>query len=271
MRKVIVSLAPVEAGKPVVKDTLIEDIVNCAKEGAAMCHLHCRRPDGSLTPDTTEINDTFEKIADRTDLILQASTGGVSNMSIEQRCLPLDICRVESASLNGGTTNLGEAVYINSFEDIRYCASAVYHRGIIPEIEVFDIGMIYAVCMTQEQVPYRNPVLYNLVFGHQGGLPARMECLTAFRAAVPADALWGVTHYGRENWEFLAAAIAMGASVVRIGFEDSRYLSAGKQAMYNYEIVRKLAALIHAMDLETATPDEAREILHILPEKRQRI
>ncbi len=264
MRKVIISLAPVEAGKPIDKEALVPDVEKCAQAGAAMCHLHCRRPDGSLTEDTTELVDTFERIAEKTDLIIQASTGGVSAMDIRQRCEPLNYWRVESASLNGGTTNLGEAVYINSFEDIRYCARAVYERGIIPEIEVFDIGMIYNICMTKEQVPYRDPVLYNLVFGHRGGMQPNIECLTAFRAAVPSDALWGVTHYGRDNWDFLAAAIAMGATVVRIGFEDSHYLAPGRQAVYNYEEVEKLAALIKAMDLEVATPDEARRIMHIL-------
>lgn len=265
MRKVIISLAPVEAGKPVDQAALVEDVVKCAQAGAAMCHLHCRRPDGSLTPDITEMVDTFEKIAERTDLIIQASTGGVSDMNIEERCNPLNYWRVESASLNGGTTNLGEAVYINSFDDIRYCAKAVYDREIIPEIEVFDIGMIYNIRMTQEEVPYRNPVLYNLVFGHKGGMQPNIECLTAFRAAVPSDAKWGVTHYGRDNWHFLAAAIAMGASVVRIGFEDSHFLAEGRPAVYNYEEVEKLAALIRAMDLEVATPEEARAIMHILP------
>ncbi len=265
MRKVIISLAPVEAGKAIDKEKLVEDVVRCAQAGAAMCHLHCRRPDGSLTPDISELTDTFERIAEKTDLIIQASTGGVSDMSIEQRCRPLDYWRVESASLNGGTTNLGEAVYINTFDDIRYCAKAVYEREIIPEIEVFDIGMIYNIRMTQEQVPYREPVLYNLVFGHRGGMQANMECLTAFRAAVPAEAGWGVTHYGRDNWDFLAAAIAMGASVVRIGFEDSRYLAPGRNAAWNYEEVEKLAALIRAMDLEVASPAQAREIMHIFP------
>lgn len=265
MRKVIISLAPVEAGKAIDKEKLVEDVVRCAQAGAAMCHLHCRRPDGSLTPDISELTDTFERIAKKTDLIIQASTGGVSDMSIEQRCRPLDYWRVESASLNGGTTNLGEAVYINTFDDIRYCAKAVYEREIIPEIEVFDIGMIYNIRMTQEQVPYREPVLYNLVFGHRGGMQANMECLTAFRAAVPAEAGWGVTHYGRDNWDFLAAAIAMGASVVRIGFEDSRYLAPGRNAAWNYEEVEKLAALIRAMDLEVASPAQAREIMHIFP------
>ena len=265
MRKVIISLAPVEAEKAIDKEKLVEDVVRCEQAGAAMCHLHCRRPDGSLTPDISELTDTFERIAEKTDLIIQASTGGVSDMSIEQRCNPLDYWRVESASLNGGTTNLGEAVYINTFEDIRYCAKAVYERKIIPEIEVFDIGMIYNIRMTQAQVPYREPVLYNLVFGHRGGMQANMECLTAFLAAVPAEARWGVTHYGRDNWDFLAAAIAMGASVVRIGFEDSHYLAPGRTAAWNYEEVEKLAALIRAMDLEVASPAQAREILHIVP------
>lgn len=264
MRKVIISLAPVEAGKAIDKEALVEDVARSAQAGAAMCHLHCRRPDGTLTEDTGELVDTFERIAERTDLIIQASTGGVSDMNIEQRCEPLKYWRVESASLNGGTTNLGEAVYINSFEDIRYCARAVYDRGIIPEIEVFDIGMIYNIRMTKEQAPYREPVLYNLVFGHRGGMQANMECLTAFRSAVPKDALWGVTHYGRDNWDFLGAAIAMGAAVVRIGFEDSRYLAPGREAAYNYEEVEKLAALIRAMDLEVATPSRAREIMGIV-------
>lgn len=267
MRKVIISLAPVEAGKAIDKEALVEDVVKSARAGAAMCHLHCRRPDGSLTEDTGELVDTFERIAGRTDLIIQASTGGVSDMNIVQRCQPLNYWRVESASLNGGTTNLGEAVYINSFEDIRYCAKAVYEREIIPEIEVFDIGMIYNIRMTKEQVPYREPVLYNLVFGHRGGMQANMECLTAFRAAVPGDALWGVTHYGRDNWDFLAAAIAMGATVVRIGFEDSRYLAPDRWAAYNFEEVEKLATLIRAMDLEVATPAQGREILHIREKK----
>ena len=268
MRKVIISLAPVETGKPVDKEALVRDVVNSVHAGAAMCHLHCRRPDGTLTPDTTELVDTFERIAAECDVVIQASTGGVSQMSIEERCRPLDYWRVESASLNGGSTNLGEAVYINSFEDIRYCAMAVYDRGIIPEIEVFDIGMIYGVEMSRQQVMYREPVLYNLVFGHKGGMQPDMECLTAFFRAVPAGARWGVTHYGRDNWEFIAAAIAMGACVVRIGFEDSRYLSNGVQASFNCELVERLVQLIHAMGLETATPEEAREMLHILPGHR---
>ncbi len=263
MRKIVISLAPVAAGTPVDAVKLAEDVEKSVAAGAAMCHLHCRMPDGSLTPDTSYMVTCFEEILKRTDVVVQASTGGVSEMNIEQRCYPLDYEKVESASLNGGSTNLGESVYINSFDDIRYCADAVYRRGILPETEVFDIGMLHNMKLVADEQPFAEPQLFNLVFGHKGGMQPTPEMLAAFRSFVPQDALWGVTHFGRDNWTFLAAAIAMGATVVRIGFEDSAYLDEGCTAEYNYQVVEKLAALIRAMGLEPATPDEAREILHL--------
>lgn len=263
-KKVIISLAPVEAGTPVDAESLAEDVEKSVQAGAAMCHLHCRTKDGALTPDISYFSECFDRILDRTDVVVQASTGGVSDLNIEERCYPLDYPRTESASLNGGTTNLGEAVYINSFDDIRYCGRQVFDKKIIPEIEVFDIGMINNIITTANEISYRSPLIFNLVFGHKGGMQPTIESLAAFRSFVPKDALWGVTHFGRDNWNFLAAAIAMGASIVRIGFEDSRCLSSGETAMYNWQLVEKLAALIRAMDFDTASPDEAREIMKIV-------
>lgn len=263
MRKVIISLAPVQAGTSVDAIKLAEDVEKSVQLGAAMCHLHCRKPDGSLTPDISYMVECFEEILKRTDVVVQASTGGVSDMNIQERCNPLDYAKVESASLNGGTTNLGEAVYINSFEDIRYCADAVYKRGILPETEVFDIGMIHNMEIVKREQPFAEPMLFNLVFGHKGGMQPTSEMFTAFRSFVPKDALWGVTHFGRDNWTFLAMAVAMGATVVRVGFEDSAYLTEGESAQYNWQIVEKLVTLIRAMGLEPATPDEAREILKL--------
>lgn len=266
MNKVIISVAPVRAGDPVDAVKLAEDVEKCVKAGAAMCHLHCRKPNGELTPDISYMVECFEQIRKRTDVVVQASTGGVSNMTIQERCNPLNYEKVETASLNGGTTNLGEAVYTNSLEDIRYCADAVYRKGILPETEVFDIGMIHVMHTMRCEKSFADPMLFNLVFGHKGGMQPTPEMLTAFRSFVPADSLWGVTHFGRDNWTFLAMAIAMGATVVRVGFEDSAYLAPGKYAEYNYQIVEKLTELLHAMGLEPATPDEAREILRLKPE-----
>ena len=224
MRKVIVSLAPVRAGDAVDANALAEDVKKSVDAGAAMCHLHCRKPDGNLTADISYMEECFEAILKKTD---------------------------------------GEAVYRNSFDDIRYCASEVYKRGILPETEVFDIGMIHNMKLVEKEQPFAEPKLFNLVFGHKGGMQATPEMLSAFPSFVPQDALWGVTHFGRDNWTFLAAAIAMGATVVRIGFEDSAYLEEGKSAEYNYQLVEKIVALIRAMGLDAATLQEAREILHL--------
>ncbi|MDF2614144.1 MAG: 3-keto-5-aminohexanoate cleavage protein [Clostridia bacterium] len=263
MRKVIISLAPVAGTAPVDPDALAEDVKKSVELGVAMCHLHSKKRTGELTPDTSVIIESFEKICAKTDVVVQASTGGISNMTIEERCRPLDYWRVESASLNGGSTNLGEAIYKNSFDDIRYCAKKVYEKEILPEIEVFDIGMIHNIEFVAQEYPFRNPILFNLVFGHKGGMQPTIESLIAFRSFVPANTLWGVTHFGRDNWTFLAAAIAMGASVVRIGFEDSNYLGNDTYAKYNYQVVEKLVNLIHAMGLQAATPDEARQLLNL--------
>ncbi|MDF2511477.1 MAG: 3-keto-5-aminohexanoate cleavage protein [Herbinix sp.] len=264
MRKVIVSVAPVAGPEPLLPELLAEDVAKCVDMGSAMCHLHCKTKEGKLTPDITLISDAFDRILQQRDIVVQVSTGGISDMNIIERCYPLNYPKAESASLNGGSTNLGEAIYRNSNEDIKYCSNMCYEKGIIPEIEVFDIGMIHNVMRVKEEYPFHEPLLFNLVFGHKGGMQPTIEALTAFRSFVPKDCLWGVTHFGRDNWSFLAAAIAMGATVVRIGFEDSRYLSQNETANDNFRLVEKLVHLIRAMDLEPATPAEAREILGIV-------
>jgi 3-keto-5-aminohexanoate cleavage enzyme len=269
MRKVIISLAPIPGpAAPINIEAITEDVVKSIDAGASMCHLHCKDREGALTPDISLIMELFESITVKRDVVIQASTGGISEMTIEERCNPLDYSKVETASLNGGSTNLGEAIYRNSFDDIRYCGKTCYEKQILPEIEVFDIGMIHNVQIVRSEQEFRDPVLFNLVFGHKGGMQPTVEALSAFRSFVPNDCLWGVTHFARDNWTFLAAAIAMGATVVRIGFEDSRYIDEHTNAEKNYEVVEKLTHLIRAMGLEPATPQEARELLKLIPKQQ---
>lgn len=262
-RKVIIALAPVAAGTAIDYDDLANDMVDSIDAGAAMCHLHSRDETGALTADCTPMMDCFKAVRAQRDFIVQASTGGVSNLSIEDRCNPLNYDIVESCSLNGGSTNLGEFVYHNSFDEIRYVAKRSYDANTVPEIEVFDIGMIQAVEELSLQSPFRTPKLYNLVFGHKGGMQPSPEALMAFRSFVPSDCMWGVTHFGRIDWDFLAMAIACGATDVRIGFEDSNSLGAGKVASRNAELVARLRTLIESIGYGVASPSEAREILGI--------
>lgn len=263
MRKVIIGLAPVEAGATVDYETLPEDIIQSIDLGASICHLHSRNKEGNMIADPSKMLNCFEQVLTKREVIVQASTGGVSDLTIKERCAPLASDIVESCSLNGGSTNLGEYVYKNSFEEIRYVEKHAYEKRIFPEIEVFDIGMIQAVEKISETTPFQTPKLYNLVFGHPGGMQATVENLIAFRSFVPSNCLWGVTHFGRANWDFLACAIAMGATDVRVGFEDSRIIAGTKNATKNYELVERLSQLIQAIGYSVATVKEAKEILSI--------
>lgn len=263
MKKIIISLAPVKASTKIDLETLVMDVTKSVLEGASMCHLHARAENGDLTSDTSFFEKTFDEIRKKSNMIIQASTGGISDMNIIDRCRPLDYKYTECASLNGGSTNLGDFIYNNSVPDIKYCATTCYEKNIIPEIEVFDISMLQNMELIKETTNFRKPMVYNLVFGHRGSMTPTIESLYAFSSFVPKDAIFGVTHFGRANWDFFAAAISMGAKIIRIGFEDSDYLSDRENATYNYELVTKLKNLINAMGYECATPDEARKILQI--------
>jgi len=257
-QKVIISLAAMQGGAPLDYDALTEDIIRSVDAGAAICHLHSRDACGAMTADCGPMIECFENARAERDFVVQASTGGVSDLTMEQRCHPLDFDVVESCSLNGGSTNLGEYVYRNSFDDIRFVARKAHERHVAPEIEVFDIGMIQAVEGLVQDAPFSTPRFYNLVFGHKGGMQPTMKGLLAFESFLPQGDPWGVTHFGREGWDFLAGAIALGAAEVRIGFEDSRYLGNGIQAKHNWQLVERLRELIESIGYEVATPAEAR-------------
>lgn len=263
---VIISLAPVAADcTRVMPEELAQEILACVEHGAAIVHLHVRDKQGRLTPDTTDFQATINNVMRHSGLIIQASTGGVSSMTIAERCAPLDCIGVEMASLNVGSVNLGDAVYFNPTPDVEYCSRQIRHRNIIPEFEVFEIGMINNILALDEKIKFSHPMLFNIVLGHRGSSPATIEALIALRSMIPRNSLWGITHFGRQNFDIIAAAVAMGACEVRIGFEDSYYLSATEKANNNYQQVAKLATLIRSMDKKVATPDIARQMLAIPP------
>ncbi|WP_225623029.1 3-keto-5-aminohexanoate cleavage protein [Citrobacter portucalensis] len=144
----------------------------------------------------------------------------------------------------------------------------ITERNIIPEFEVFEIGMINNILNLEDKIKFQKPMLFNIVLGHRGSTPATVDALIALRSMIPREALWGITHFGRRNFDIIAAAVAMGASEVRIGFEDSYYLSVEEKAQHNYQQVTKLATLIRSMDKKVATPEIARRMLSIPPRQQ---
>lgn len=270
MRKVLISVAPVSAAcKKIEPEKIAEDVIACGRAGAAMVHLHVRAEDGSLTPDLSLLEKTVSLIRSQSDLIIQASTGGVSDLTIKERCAPLSADWVEAASLNVGSVNLGEAVYQNPIRDVRYCVEQILKHKKIPEIEVFELGMIHTAMELSKEFDFVKPLLFAVVLGHKGAAPATERILDSMLDALDecfpekGQALWGITHAGRKDFSIIEAALKKGASTVRIGFEDSDCLDFDRRADTNLPLVLETVKLIRSLNMEPATPSEARKMLNL--------
>ena len=262
--KVLVNVAPVSAeDKVIIPEKIAEDVYKCYKEGAAMVHLHVRDREGRLTPDMSLLEETLAMIRRDSDIIIEVSTGGVSDLNIRERCAPLYSELVEACSLNVGSTNLGKAVYCNPIDDVEYCIREILKQKKTPEVETFEIGHTWTMARLMEKYDFADPVLFSVVLGHEGEAPATPQALAAMIQMIPSNAVWGITQAHRKDFSLLAGAVGMGARTVRIGFEDSNYLDAQTQVTSNAPLVEKTVKLLRAMDKEPMLPDEARELFRI--------
>jgi 3-keto-5-aminohexanoate cleavage enzyme len=261
---VLINVAPVNAAwTSVDPEEVARDVINCSRFGAGMVHLHVRDTFGRLTPDLTAFRKTVELIRKGCDIVIEASTGGVSNLTIEERCAPLTLPEVECASLNVGSVNLGKAVYLNPIDEVRYCVEKILHYGKTPEVEVFELGMIHATLELAKEYRFRTPLLFSLVLGHEGAAPATPEALIALRNFIPPGMLWGITHAHRVDNDIFAAALGLGARTMRVGFEDSDHIDRNEKAVENAPIVAHMAKLLRALSMEPMSPNEARRVFNI--------
>ena len=266
MRKVIISLAPIAASEVEIDPRKVaDDVLAASKCGAAMVHLHVRDEKGRLTKDLSTFKKIVELIRVESDIVIQASTGGVSNLTIEERCAPLEYPMVETASMNIGSINLGDEVFLNPLPEAKYCVKRIYQSNVLPEYEVFEIGMINNILMLKNEIALREPLLVNTVLGMPNTMPATIDSMICFKQFVPKEALWGITHSGRRDFSLLAAAISMGATIVRIGFEDSRFYEGDVLAENNTMLVKRLVSIIESVGLQAATAKETREMLRLTP------
>ncbi len=270
MKKILISVAPVAATDTFIDpEAVARDVIACSRAGAGMVHLHVRDAKGRLTPDLSLLEETVRLIRSGCDIVIQASTGGVSDLTIEERCAPVSAGWVEANSLNVGSVNLGDAVYCNPIREVEYCVDQILKHHKTPEIEVFELGMIKTVKDLSEKYNFVKPILFSIVLGHFGAAPATVRTLRSMLDAIDeffpdkGETLWGITHAHRTDFEIIRAALELGASTVRIGFEDSRYVTPSTQADKNLPLVEAVSGLVKTMGMEPATPEEIRTMLNI--------
>lgn len=275
-RKINITVAPVchvgkpipaECKNPLTPEEIAEDTINCFKAGAAEVHLHTRDLQGNPTFELDVFRDTIKLIRQDTDMIIQSSTGGLSDLSLEQRCVCLNVPEVEVASLNMGSVNFGETVYVNTMPELRYWATRLRETNTIPEMEFFDLSHIECASRFADEGFIDRPLHYNLCLGpgNSSNLSCNGRNISMMLSVMEPGTTWGITHDSMKDFQMLACAIAMGADTLRIGFEDSFYYAPGKRAQTNAELVSRLVDLVQKLGCEPATPEEARKMQGIKP------
>ncbi len=248
---------------PLTPEEIAEEAARAREAGAAIVHLHVRDPEGNPTQDRDTYARVIERIRERTDVIVQVSTGGAIGMSAEERAQPLAL-RPEMATLTCGSVNFGDGVFLNPPDLIEHLARTMLELGIKPEIEVFEAGMIATAISLVKRGLVRPPLHFDLVMGVPGGIPATAANLVHLVASLPADSTWSVAAVGRHELPLGAMAIAMGGHV-RVGFEDNIYYRKGELATSNAQLVARMARIARELERPCATPDEVREALGIRP------
>jgi len=248
---------------PITADELGAEAERCAHAGASVIHLHVRNDDGSPTQDRAQFEKAIRAIRARCDVIVQTTTGGAVGMSAEERAQPL-LCDPEMATLNAGSLNFGDDVFLNPFPMVREFARRMRERGIVPELECYDAGHVESCLALAKEGVIDLPAHFDFVLGVRGGLGASEENFRFLLAKLPQGCSFSVAGIGRHQLPMAELSLRLGGHA-RCGLEDNVYLSKGVLAKGSSELVARLAEMARAAGRGVATPAQARELLRIRP------
>ena len=275
---------------PITPDEIADASIGAWEAGASIIHLHARDPkDGSPTPSPEVFMEFLPRIKQSTDAVVNISPGGGPGMTVEERLAAALESSPEMTSLNMGSMNFGlfpildkmkdfqhewepqylensrDFIFRNTFKDIEYILKELGEgHGTRFEFECYDIGHLYTLAHFLDRGLVKPPLFVQSIFGILGGIGADEENLMHARRI--ADKLfgdqyqWSVLAAGKHQMNFVTMAAMLGGNV-RVGLEDSLYISKGKLAESNKEQVAKIKRIIEDLSLEVASPTEAREML----------
>lgn len=274
---------------PITPEEIADQAVAAAQAGAAMLHLHARDPaTGKPDQDPKLFAQFLPRIKERSDAIINITTGGGLGMTLDERLAPAKWAQPEVASMNMGSLNFNisgaagkleqfkhewEKPYLdmtqdfilsNTFTQIERGLNELSAMGTRFEFECYDVGHLYNLAHFVDCGLAKPPFFLQCIFGILGGIGADHDNLLHMRTI--ADRLFGDDYYlsvlaaGKHQLPFVTMSALLGGNV-RVGLEDSLYAGRGKLATSNAEQVTKIRSILEALSFEIATPAEARAMI----------
>ena len=277
---------------PLTPDEIAQQSIEAAEAGAAIIHLHARdAKDGRPTPDPKVFMEFLPKIKAGCDAVINITTGGGHNMTVQERLAAPLAAKPEMCSLNMGSMNFGlypmldkrrewkydwepeylektrDFIFRNTFKDIEFSLKHLGEDcGTRFEFECYDVGHLYNLAHFLDRGLVKPPLFVQTIFGILGGIGADTENLVHMKKI--ADKLfgdayaWSILGAGRHQMGLLTVGAQMGGNV-RVGLEDSLYLAKGKLAESNADQVAKIRRILEELSLDIASADEARKMLQL--------
>lgn len=249
---------------PITPEEIADEAARCREAGAAVVHLHVRDDAGAPTQAADRFAAALEAIRAKTDCIVQVSTGGAVGMSLDERAGAL-ACRPEMATLNCGSLNFGEDVFVNRRPDIVELAARLRASGAVAELECYEVGHVEEALRLAGEGVVPSPLHFQFVLGVPGGIgpsEANLRFLVSHLAPRAADSTWGVAAVGRHQQPMTELAMRLGGHA-RVGLEDNIYLEKGVLAEGSAPLVARAAAYARGIGRAPVEPARARELLAI--------
>ncbi|HHU52542.1 MAG TPA: 3-keto-5-aminohexanoate cleavage protein [Clostridiaceae bacterium] len=277
---------------PKGKDEIIQNAVDAWKAGAAIVHIHARKPvTGEPTSDLDYFREILNGIKEQCNVVIGITTGGALGMTVEERFAVLSEFQPEMATCNAGTSNFVlseltktfdkpqfdweepfllrtyDSFFKNTFADIEHALTLMNEHRIRPEFEVFDLGQINTVAYFRRKGLVKDPIYIQFVPGTLGGIPLSNDNITFMiktaQQLLGSDIRYSLVGSGRRMFRAETFHVLQGGNV-RVGMEDSLYINIqGELARNNAEQVTKIKSILELLDYEIASSDEAREMLQL--------
>ena len=287
-RNVILTCAVTGAGDTVSKNTnvpvtpqqIADDCIAAAKAGASIAHIHVRDPEtGAVSHSVDHFREVMQRVREAdVDIVMNITAGGGGDwipdvadpsrggpgtdiQTPAERHAPVGALLPELCTLDCGSLNFGDMVYVNPADWLREHARLVQAAGVKPELECFDLGHVWFARQLQQEGLIDGDPLYQLCLGIPWGAEADPETMLAMRNKLPENAHWAAFGIGRQQMPMVAQAMLLGGHV-RVGLEDNLYLKKGVLAT-NGGLVEKAGGIIESLGGRVMTPAETRTHLKL--------